>query len=196
MDLTAIDIVLLPPLKVMRRIINLTERLPDAPTQLNMQNCLPHISLSMGLADEQSILAISKVLTELADRKPLQLSAARTRYYHTPDGKAFSELVVECTDQLIELHSALEQNIRPLFTSGKAEPAMFVSPPAVAPISTHWVEHYYDAPATFSPHITLGEGRARELIEPLQFTAGRLALCKLGTYCTCREILAEVRLAS
>jgi hypothetical protein len=47
----------------------------------------------------------------------------------------------------------------------------------------------------FNPHITIGDGIfERKLKLQIKFTASRLALCHLGNYCTCREILYETSL--
>ena len=44
------------------------------------------------------------------------------------------------------------------------------------------------------PFIDDGEGIVTQLEETVEFTANRLALCHLGSYCTCRKVLFETTL--
>lgn len=89
-------------------------------------------------------------------------------------------------------------SFRSLMETGKVTIDMFVSPPEVAEISTYWTRTYYEKrdKEGFDPHITLGAGQIDELATPIDFMATRLVLCQLGTFCTCRKILAEATLAS
>lgn len=45
----AVDIVLLPSLRDMQRIISLIEYDEDSVIKLNTKDCLPHITLAMGV---------------------------------------------------------------------------------------------------------------------------------------------------
>ena len=129
----AVDIALLPPTGVIQKIISITSNLPKADTRLNDTDCLPHITLAMGILDIDNLLTYDSV--------------------HLSN---------------------------------------FISPPEVSKRSTYWVQHYaehHKSPDDFNPHITLGEGVVDKLDGPIKYSDSRLAICHLGTYCTCRKIL-------
>lgn len=196
-NLLAIDIVLLPSPQIMDQIISLTSHLAAADTRLNKTDCLPHLTLAMGALEQSSIPEVSEVLQELAENsRKLEIKLLKTKYYDTPDKKHFSELVVEPSPELMRLHSDVMEEFRPFVSDVNVETNMFFNPPEVAEISTYWVEHYFDkkSPRDFRPHFTLGEGNAIYIKTLKEFMVDRIALCHLGTYCTCRKILAEFNL--
>ena len=49
MSKIAIDIVLIPPRTIMDKAIEINNQFVDDPIKLNRKNCLPHISLCMGV---------------------------------------------------------------------------------------------------------------------------------------------------
>jgi hypothetical protein len=108
-----------------------------------------------------------------------------------------SGATIKNTEQLTHLHLDVMSSLHPYLTHSDVQTHMFTSPPVVADVSTTWVQHYFDeqGPESFHPHITLGEGKVRQPERPVTFTAARLALCHLGSYCTCRKILTEHILA-
>ncbi|MEM1137453.1 MAG: hypothetical protein AAGI07_16555, partial [Bacteroidota bacterium] len=62
--------------------------------------------------------------------------------------------------------------------------------------SINWVNQYISKHSfsNFSPHITLGIGQFKGKFIPKESIAKRLAVCHLGNYCTCREILFETQI--
>ena len=48
----------------------------------------------------------------------------------------------------------------------------------------------------FHPHITLGHASRLPRVEPMVFDAESIALCRLGRFCSCREVLHAWRLTS
>jgi hypothetical protein len=49
---------------------------------------------------------------------------------------------------------------------------------------------------SFAPHITLGHGSHAPLIEPFDFRATIVAVCHLGTFCTCRVVFRRWELGA
>lgn len=193
----AVDIVLLPSISAMKKIISFIEYLPASPIKLNTKDCLPHVSLAMGILKSSDLEKASQLLEELvASRAPVDLTIAEINDFTTGDNHLFSYGVVKTPDNLVQLHLDIMETFRGLLTHDLVDTSMFFSPPEVAQRSTYWVEHYYDkkGPEDFHPHITLGQGKVKKLSKPLTFSASRIALAHLGTYCSCRKILAEVRL--
>jgi hypothetical protein len=48
----------------------------------------------------------------------------------------------------------------------------------------------------YAPHITLGHASQPPDIDPIAFTAETVALCHLGRFCTCREVVESWTLGS
>ena len=65
----AIDVVLLPPGEVMDKAIEINNPLED-PIVLNKNNCLPHITLFFGTAEQSEIANINNILEEIASSTP------------------------------------------------------------------------------------------------------------------------------
>ncbi len=194
----AADIVLLPPPRVMRQIAGMTAGLPADPTRLNTSDCLPHMTLAMGLLDTTKIVQASELLDDLAARHtPFMIRLTEANSYKTPDDRTFSQLLAETHEELVALHYDILETFRSLMAPGDRTVTsdMFLSPPEVAPISNFWVQRYFTAhPAGFRPHITLGASELTVLPGAIEFPALRLAICHFGTYCTCRKILHETAL--
>ena len=193
-DLLAVDIVLLPPKDVLDKIISLIKYSSDSPIQLNSHDCLPHISLAMGVLSKTDLKKAKFALSSLADsQKAFSITVTESSTHTTPDGVEMRELLVVRSEELLQLHQEATDAFRLFLSHKDVRTGMFVAPPLVAEISTYWVKHYYDkqGPADYKPHITLGVGTVEKLNTQLHFSAERLALCHLGTYCTCRQILLE-----
>jgi len=84
-----------------------------------------------------------------------------------------------------------------VFTYDGAQKEMFYSPPPVNEIPLFWVKGFAKTSVreNYRPHITLGVGKPKQAIAPVQFTTSKLALCHLGNYCTCRDVLWSTSLA-
>lgn len=199
MSLIAVDIALLPSNQIMRNLMGLIEYDASSPIRLNTEDCLPHISLAMGVLDESNLKKVEAVLSSLASGDRLfELTVETTRTDKIANGVNISSAVVEYDSRLTSFHVEVMKQLRPLLIHNDVQPEMFFSPPRVAEISTTWVKHYFEKqkPEDFHPHITLGEGSVRQTEETISFIPERLALCHLGTYCTCRKILTEINLLS
>lgn len=193
----AVSVALLPTQAMMEEIIDLIEYLPSSPIKLNTHSCLPHVTLAMGVIDEGDIDKAQQALNKLAViSDPIKLTLSETREYKTRDDRLFSDAVVSPTKGLVGIHLETMEAFSNLLSHENVETSMFFQPPLVAERSTYWVEHYYDkkTPQDFYPHFTLGQGKVKKLQKPIELTVYKLALCHLGTYCTCKRILAEVAL--
>ncbi len=75
---------------------------------------------------------------------------------------------------------------------------MVLSPPMASESTLAWIKNYSEKSSfeKFFPHITIGYGEINDYSFPIKFTASKLALCHLGNHCTCRKILASVKLES
>ena len=185
----AIDIALLPPEEIMDKAIEINKKLVDDPTILNKENCLPHITLCMGVLKEEDLPKVKEILQEISDNySKLSLKISRINEEHS----AFD---IEKTEELQKLHETIVNQLAPILTYDATTEICF-SPPPVVERTLFWINNYKENSSfeKFYPHITLGVQKieGKELSVPFQ--ASRLVLCHLGNYCTCRKILFETEL--
>jgi 2'-5' RNA ligase len=165
--------------------ISLNKNYPDDPIQLNKENCLPHISLCLGVIEEDKLLEIQNIITEITQNiSPLSLTISQIRDYH-------SSLELLPNEKLQQLHEEIMTKLEQ-YLSYNASTDMFFAPPAVAEKSLFRVQIYREKSsfANYYPHITLLAG-TKLTNQDIQksFTASKIAVCQLGNYCTCRKIL-------
>jgi 2'-5' RNA ligase len=189
MSKIAIDVMLLPSEEIMDKAIEINNQLADDPIKLSKENCLPHISLCMGVVEEDNLSKIEETINEI--------------------GKNFSELLltinkindehvcfeIKNTEDLQKLHEAIMTKLSP-YLSYDATTDMCFSPPPVAEKTLFWINNYKNKlnSENFHPHITLGTLKLKSQKLNINFTASKLAICHLGNYCTCRKILHSVNL--
>ncbi|MFH1073205.1 MAG: hypothetical protein V1743_07295 [Nanoarchaeota archaeon] len=185
----AIDVVLLPPEEIMERAIAINGNLKEDPIQLNKRNCLPHISLCMGVVKEEDLPIVKKLITEIASyHSKLSLTIGRINREQTT-------FDIKKTDDLQKLHEHIMTALSP-YLSYDATTRMCYSPPPVVEKTVFWINNYREKSsfANYFPHITLGISNVTDKKLDIRFTASTLALCHLGNYCTCRKILHAVHL--
>jgi 2'-5' RNA ligase len=181
----AIDIVLLPSEEIINKAIEINKKLKDDPIQLNKINCLPHISLCMGLMNEKNFEKIKKIIFEISkDFSKLNLTINKI----CDKQNSFKILYNE---NLQNLHEKIMINLLPYLTFNAKIENCF-SPPKVNEKTLFWINNYKKTSfENFDPHITLGINNIQKQNLNINFTASKLAICHLGNYCTCRNILYE-----
>jgi 2'-5' RNA ligase len=191
----AIDVVLIPPDDVLQLAIDINKTFPNTATEsyvLDLKTCIPHITLLMGLVTREQLSEVCHKLDSIAKKfSPLNLKIIGTHTSTRPDGKVLSTLVIENTVELQKLHETTLDKMNSIFTYEGVQKEMFYSPPPVKEIPLFWVKGFAETSVreNYKPHITLGVGEPKWAVSPVQFTASRLALCHLGNYCTCRDLL-------
>jgi 2'-5' RNA ligase len=160
---------------------------------LDVESCLPHISLAMGCIDEDDVHTIGTWLEELARRTAVKsLTALGIHTAINARGQKVSAFEIEKTHELQALHEEVMEKAKPVFGSDVTE-AMVLGD-IVAETTLEWIRTYREKASfkRFLPHITVGYGDVvTDVPFPLRFGASRLALCHLGNHCTCRRILAS-----
>lgn len=198
MTKVAIDIALLPSEEIRDKAIRINKQLlknNEKLIKLHKENCLPHISLSMGCVEKKNIPKIKKRLEKLAKEFSPNLKVTGMQVFVLPDGKKTSSFEIEKTKNLQKLHEEVMKELSPYMTYD-VEVSMVRAPPKVEKFTLDWVNNYPQGSAfgKFFPHITLGFGEAKKIKLPIKFKATKLTVCHLGNYCTCRKILASVDL--
>jgi len=204
----AVDVVLLPSEEMADKAIAANKELLKQCADkivLDKENCLPHISLAMGCIDERDIADIEKVLQVIAKQSSLgQLSVIGIHTETNSAGEQVSVLQIEKTESLQSLHEEVMQRLSAYFNYDVTED-MVLSPPMAGESTLAWIKSYPEKSsfAKFFPHITIGYGEINDysfppqgVLRTIKFAVSKLALCHLGNHCTCRKILASVKLES
>jgi 2'-5' RNA ligase len=200
MSRIAVDVALLPDEAMTEWAIQINRKLIAqyaAKIILSRNNRLPHISLAMGGVDESDVESIGRTLDRLAREIPVrQLNALGIAVVANAKGEHVSLLTIERTEALQSLHEAIMGETAPLFSHDVTEAMIFDE--RVADTTLAWIRDYPKKSAfdRFSPHITLGYGKAEaEGPFPMPFTVSQLVLCRMGNHCTCRQPLVRVALS-
>lgn len=195
MNKKAIDVVLLPSEKMMDKAIDINQELlkrgEPRKMVLNKTNCLPHISILMGCLADRNFDKVSSLLNEVASRHAIfNLQIAEVQQEGTS-----TVLNVQKDNRLQELHESIMEELGP-FLSYDAVAEMLYNPSEAGPNSLEYINNFLNKASfeNYSPHITVGSGTYQTEVFPVPFTAATLAICHLGNYCTCREILHQVQL--
>jgi 2'-5' RNA ligase len=196
MSKKAIDIVLLPSEDMMDTAIAINQELlqrgEPKKIVLNKSDCLPHISILMGCVTETELLVISRLLNDIAAKYTtfhLQITEIQQE-----GGSTVMNLQRE--PRLQQLHETIAEQLQP-FLSYDATADMLYKPAEVGQNSVDYINHFLTNASynKYSPHITVGSGEYHSNSLPIPFGATTLAICHLGNYCTCQEVLYQVELA-
>lgn len=154
---------------------------------------LPHLSLCMGVLDEERIPALVDALAPLArgvSEAPLGLHLSRH------GGNLVTSLRFAAAGVLGDRHRGVMRAACPLLDETPATAEMFAECDVDAPLeaSADWVTDYTRQAAfdRFDPHLTLGYGDTGLLADvkiPSIVRFDALALFQLGASCTCRRAL-------
>lgn len=176
----------------MDRVIEVNKKLIEnsgSKIVLNKKDRLPHISLAMGVINKEDMLFIKNDLQELTGEFSIMNLEAVSIYVSVSNVSSFK---VKNTKELQMLHEKVMQKLSRYFTYDAAAETLY-SPSGTEESTLNWINSYPQNSAfeNFLPHITIGFGKADNIDEPVKFTASKLAVCHLGSHCTCRKILAS-----
>ncbi len=189
----AVDVVLLPDEQTTAGAIDLNKTLSETTTSkiaLNRENCLPHISLAMGCIDKNDLARIEKVLRQITNKYPVkELKVTGLDLHINSLGEQVSLLGVEKTEQLRLLHETVMEKLETFFTYDVTADMLLSE--KVAPTTLLWIKNYRQSSSfeNFSPHITIGYGKAGGIELLAEFEVCQMALCHLGNHCTCKKVL-------
>ncbi|MYD87434.1 MAG: 2'-5' RNA ligase family protein [Acidobacteria bacterium] len=193
-SLLAVDVALLLPPGPHELVTQLNARLPGPPDGFRFDaDHLPHVSLVQQFVPATDLPSVSaEVGAVLSTAPPLTLVAERLASSGTT-----TSLVLAATPPLETLHARLMDRLAPFdMAAGDADAFLAAGEPARAR-DIEWVTRFRTAAAyaAFEPHVTLGAGMLDDAAPALEFEADRVAICRLGRFCTCRRVLASWTLA-
>ena len=183
----AVDIAILLPPAVNDMALTLSAGLPAAESlglRLDATH-LPHITLAQQFVAVTAVPAVAEAVERvLRDQHPLPLAVIG------PGRGARSVwMQIGVTPALRDMHRQLMAALRPFEEPGGARTDFADGDARDGDVT--WVSGFrrtasFDA---FTPHITLGHAKKLPRVRPISFVADTVALCHLGRFCTCREVL-------
>ncbi|EHQ34299.1 2'-5' RNA ligase family protein [Methanoplanus limicola] len=199
----AIDIVLLPPDEISRKIISynqkLTDNSGDRSIQLNSDDCLPHISLLMGGISHDDIEPLKEAISVFSDRfLPYSASFSGFAVIETDSGTTVSGADIRRDEKILNLQNEIAAIAERYLKCVSSDMVYSDRTEEITEFTVSYSGSYINESTgeNFSPHITIGHGdisRLKDLPEmPEEFICRRIAICHLGNHCTCRKILAEI----
>lgn len=199
MSKIAVDIVLLPDRAVTETAIAANRDLVRRCGRHIVldEGHLPHISLAMGCIETRDVEPAEKVLQTIAGECPpgkLAITGIATTL--NARGLQVSSFILAQTEALQTLHERVMTEIQAYF-SYDVTAEMVYGQEDVAETTLAWIRGFREKAAfkAFFPHITIGYGMVTEpMTFPMPCAPPTLAICHLGNHCTCRKVLASVRL--
>ena len=186
----ALDVAILLPHAFQQHVARLNSMLVAPPVGFVFDEThVPHVTLVQQFVPADSLDRMTRELsTTLRDVAPLELRATGLSH-----GRTTSTLQLAPDTRLTQIHIRLMNQLQHL-DAGNGNAAAFLSadaPPRESDIE--WVRQFraHAAYGRFDPHITLGVGTLSTPVRPSSAVATRLALCRLGRFCTCQQVLAE-----
>jgi len=186
----AIDIALLPPEEIMDKAIEINRSFESDPIRLNKKNCLPHISLFMGVVDEEELGRVSEIVERVASGfSALDLEISKL-------GNERCWFDIKKSSELQKLHERVMADLDPYLTKS-ATSTMFISSSEISESTFFWVNNFKDKLSfeNYYPHITLGKTKIAKKVVDIKFQASKVAICHMGNNGTCRKVLYLVELS-
>lgn len=191
--IVAIDVAILPPAPIASQAVRLSAALPPAESKglLLDDTNRPHITLTQQFVSVDEIDHVRHTIaTVLNGRAPLPL-----RVSGAGRGASSVWMRIEPTAVLTDLHRALMDALRSFERRGATAAAFSTDP---RPGDLTWVAGFrrQSSYGRYMPHVTLGHASTPPRVDPIAFTAETVALCHLGRFCTCREVIDTWTLAA
>jgi 2'-5' RNA ligase len=185
--LIAVGVAVLLPAAVADAAVALSGGLP-APESLGLQldaTHLPHITLAQQFITRTAVPEVADAVGRVLREQP----ALSLAVVGPGRGSRSIWMQIGLTPELDELHGALMEALRPFEQSGGGPPDFAGGDARDRDVT--WVSGFRRSSSvdTFTPHITVGHARDLPPVEPVSFVADTVALCHLGRFCTCREVL-------
>ncbi|NNC69776.1 MAG: hypothetical protein HKN90_03025 [Flavobacteriaceae bacterium] len=198
MSKIAIDVVLLPDQKMIDQAIKLNRALlKKYQNKIILGNVvnMPHISLCMGAVNEIELPDVIKSIDKISDHFTRMDFEGKPSIQHRKGHEDIVWLEIEKNDNIQNLQEMVMKNLWN-YLSYDIEKYMFADPHEIEDTTVSYVKYYssfYDNPALFKPHITLGVGSVTDH-KKYRFSSSELAIFKLGNHCTCRELIYRTNL--
>ena len=192
-SLVAVDAAILLPAAAQEMVARLNAQLAAPPDGFRFDaGHLPHVTLAQQFVPAADLrLVTAEIGAVLASFPRLTLTAERLA-----SSGVTTSLVLAANRPITTLHERLMDRLAAFdMTAGGADAFLADEPPRARDVE--WVTRFRTAAAygSFEPHVTLGVGALDVPVPAVEFEADRVALCRLGRFCTCRRTIASWTLA-
>jgi 2'-5' RNA ligase len=195
----AIDVVLLPDSQTTDKIIDINRNKLRGENNdniiLNNSDCLPHISLCMGVIENEKLMDINGVLKEIAfNHSYFKVEAIGINEKTINDNEIISSITVKKIKELQSLHDEIMKAMRSFITYDANKDMIQGDFYNIDDRTVEWINNYHTKSAydKFNPHVTIGFGTVKDIQFPFTFVCPRLAVCYLGDFCTCNKIILDI----
>lgn len=199
MEISAVDIVLLPDIDIHQKIVAIHKQLNTGENKQAIalgDVCLPHLSLAMGGLKAENQEPLFSIIEKISKSfRGIELHFDHISQHQNAKGESINSLEHQNNDTLRALHQDIISATANLL-GNKVVAKNFTGKEAPNQDSINWVNEYFEKHSlqNFAPHITLGTGTFDGSFEEFKAVFKRLTVCHLGNYCTCQKILFETNL--
>lgn len=191
----AIDVAILVPEEVAGPARAINRALAgEGPGVLRLDDShLPHITLAQQFVERARLDDLCRALDWLLRHEaalPLRVAGAAADH-------GTVQLVVDPAPDLQRIHELVMDGLE-MFEAREGGPEAFErGGETIRSRDVDWVRTFREhaAYARYRPHVTLGHGDVCPAAAPIDFIATRIAVSRLGRFCTCRASLHEWTLA-
>lgn len=197
----AINIVLLPEEKMAREIIEINkELLKTNKNKIILGKIVnqPHISLCMGGINTIDLPQIIKSIDEISNKFSQLNFQGKLSIQSVSDHEKILWLKIIKDDIIQKMHEIVMKSVWK-YLNYNIEKYMLADSEKVEEKTISWIKKYsnlYENPSLFSPHITIGIGNTFKSNRTFIFSSSKIAIFKLGNYCTCNELIYKTSLKS
>jgi len=195
----AINIVLLPEEKMAKEIIEINKELLKTNENkiiLGKMVNQPHISLCMGGINTIELPQIIKSIDEISNNFMKLNFRGKLSIDSVSDHEKILWLKIIKDDNIQKMHETVMKSVWK-YLNYDIENYMLADSEKVEEKTISWIKKYsnfYKTPSLFSPHVTIGIGNTFKSKRIFNFSSSKIALFKLGNYCTCKELIYKTNL--
>ena len=195
----AINIALLPAEKMAREIIEINkELLKTNKNKIILGKIVnqPHISLCMGGINTIELPQIIKSIDEISTNFIEFNFQGKLSIHSVSDHEKILWLKITKDDKIQKMHETVMKRVWK-HLNYNIETYMLADSEKVEEKTISWIRKYsnfYETPSLFIPHITIGIGNTFKSKRAFNFSSSKIAIFKLGNYCTCKELIYKTSL--
>lgn len=196
----AIDVVILPPDDIMKKIIAINEQAATIGSiwgPLGRNDFFPHLSLAMGCIEYDNLKTIKNVVETVVSKfKPILVELYEVYYAETSNGAKIYCLKAKNVPELQRLHENLVNELQQRFSYECTKEFLF-SKPGEKVAKPDYINKFHSLYSfkAFDPHITLRiKEETKKDVLPMSFVAKEIVACHAGTVMTCRKKLFSVKM--
>ena len=199
MSCIAIDIVLIPPRKIIDEVIGLNSQCSwsDGNFSQSISDRVPHMTLLMWWIEEENLGKIEDLLNSYAKTITETPIAKSNGIYYSilPDGNFWQYIDIDTNSSLQSIYNYTLTNLMPIMSHIEKREG-FIENNTINEITIEWVGgHANKSPNdTYNPHISIGIGTLESDEFKKEFPIESIGIYQLGNYCTCRKLLTSIKL--